>query len=461
MKKTLFFLLFLCSISLVNAQRTKSDSIARLLATEKIDSNRVTLLWNMAYIMHNFNPDTALLLSQEALHLARKIKFRDGESRALGILANTFTKTGNYPQALEFYLEKLKIEEKNNYARSLASVIMNIGIVYVYQEEYRKALVYYRQADSIIYADNVEDLKYNIALNEGDLYNRLNITDSAFLFFNRSLGLAIEQEDGDLTGTSMTGLAHSFYKMNNDSLALKNYRNAITYLEAANDVDITCEASLGLAKVYERMGKSDSATFYAQKALRLAQKDGFLQWNLEAVTFLTAHYKQQNRPDSALAYSEQAQVLKNSINSKDRIRASQILSTNEQLRQREIAENKLIARKERSKQLQLLFIGMFIPGLFLLTLFLSRRQVHTKVIKTMGIISLLIFFEYLTLLLHPYVLELTHHTPVYEIIIFVCIAAILIPSHHKIEHWLIDKLTRKKQDDNLVLKRMKLKKKVE
>lgn len=56
-------------------------------------------------------------------------------------------------------------------------------------------------------------------------------------------------------------------------------------------------------------------------------------------------------------------------------------------------------------------------------------------------LSLLFLFEYLTLLLHPTVAELTHHTPVYEILIFVGIAAILIPAHHRLEHWMIHKLS--------------------
>ena len=56
----------------------------------------------------------------------------------------------------------------------------------------------------------------------------------------------------------------------------------------------------------------------------------------------------------------------------------------------------------------------------------------------------IILFEYLTLLLHPYVAEITHHTPVYEMLIFVTIAAILIPGHHRIEHWLIEKLIQKR-----------------
>ena len=94
--------------------------------------------------------------------------------------------------------------------------------------------------------------------------------------------------------------------------------------------------------------------------------------------------------------------------------------------------------------MQLLLIGLFIPAFFLLTVLLSRIKIPVRVIKVLGILSLLIFFEYLTLFLHPTVAALTHHTPVYEIMIFVAIAAFLIPAHHRIEHWLIEKLTNRR-----------------
>ncbi|RYY70622.1 MAG: hypothetical protein EOO13_06000 [Chitinophagaceae bacterium] len=78
----------------------------------------------------------------------------------------------------------------------------------------------------------------------------------------------------------------------------------------------------------------------------------------------------------------------------------------------------------------------------------------------MGVISLLILFEYLTLLLHPRVVEFTHHTPFYELLIFVGVAALLIPAHHRIEHWLIAKLTVKNVVGGLTIKkqRMRIKK---
>jgi hypothetical protein len=106
----------------------------------------------------------------------------------------------------------------------------------------------------------------------------------------------------------------------------------------------------------------------------------------------------------------------------------------------ELEEQKRLEREERFKQLQMLLIAIFIPGFFLLTLVLSRVNVPIKVIRILGVLSLLFLFEYLTLMLHPTVASLTHHTPVFEILIFVALAAILIPLHHKLEHWFIHKL---------------------
>jgi len=88
----------------------------------------------------------------------------------------------------------------------------------------------------------------------------------------------------------------------------------------------------------------------------------------------------------------------------------------------------------------MLLIAIFIPGFFLITLVLSRVNLHLKLIRLLGVLSLLFLFEYLTLLLHPSVARLTNHTPIYEILIFVAIASILIPLHHRLEHWLIQKL---------------------
>lgn len=435
----LFVLLFSLPYNLFS-QKTKVDSLSRLLSTAKDDTSRVKYMWQLARDIGTYNPDSALRLSQKALYLARKIDYKEGESRSLGILANTFIKIGNYPRALELNLEKLQLEEKRNNPRNMASVLMNIGVVYVLQEDYRNALSYYSKADSIIQQNKVDDLRYYAALNIGDAYNRLDISDSAFSYFSRSLELAKELDDIDLIGTSMTGLGHSYLKMGDNEQSLYNYKKAIGYLTEANDDEILCEAMLGLANLYEKTKKYDSAAWYAGYSLTIARADGFLSKELEAAEFLTEHYRKVNSIDSAFTYVSYVKNLNDSVNSRSKIREMQVISSNEQFRQLEMEENRRIAQAERMQQLQMLLIAIFIPGFFLLTLFLSRINVSVKLIRLLGILSLLFLFEYLTLLLHPTVARLTHHTPVYEIIIFVGIAAILIPLHHKLEHWFIHKL---------------------
>jgi tetratricopeptide (TPR) repeat protein len=256
------------------------------------------------------------------------------------------------------------------------------------------------------------------------------------------LKIAKNLKDDDLTGASMTGLGHSYRKMGNYDSSLHNYRAAILYLQVANDDDLLCEANLGIAKLYQQINKSDSAIYYAGKSLSYATKGGFLSRQLDAGEFLKNHYKQIKNIDSAFSYVTLVETLNDSINSKSKIRELQIISSNEQVRQLEIEENKKTAARERFQQLQLLFIGIFIPGFFLFTLLLSRIKINVRVIRVLGILSLLILFEYLTLFLHPYVRELTHHIPVYEMLIFVSIAAILIPAHHRLEKWLIEILIR-------------------
>jgi tetratricopeptide (TPR) repeat protein len=434
------FLVILCSFGLSSflfAQKYKADSVANILATESSDKGRVEQMWTMAKFMLNYNPDSAQLLSQKALYLAKAIADVEGQSRSLGILANSLMKIGNYPQALKLDFEKLQIEEKRNNPRSLTSVLMNIGIVYVLQGEYRQALDYYYKSDSVSKKYNVKDFKWNTALNMGDAYNKLDISDSALVYFNNSLNLA--RDSGDI-GKSLTGLGHSFQKLGSYDQSMKNYHQAIVDLKVANDDETFCEATLGLANLYEKLHKQDSAEHFATLSLNTARNGGFLPAELEAAEFLTKHYQMSRKIDSAFAYVNYVRDLNDSVNSIGRIRESQIISSNEKLRQTELEEEKLTAQRKRMQQLQLLLIGLFIPTFFLLTLFLSRIRVHTKAVRLLGVLSLLFLFEYLTLLLHPTIAALTNHTPIFEIIIFVGIAAVLIPLHHRLEHWMIHKL---------------------
>lgn len=444
MRKLIFATTFLILALNISAQKKDFDSLAAKLAVETVDSNKVTLMWQMSAASNIYNPDTAIYFAQQALYLAQTIKYTEGESRSLGLLAVAFRQIGNYQKSLEFFLEKLHIEENRNNPRNLASVLINIGNLYTNLEQYDQTLAYYKRADSVITLHKVKDLEYYIYNDFGDVYERLNNNDSARYYFNKSVEIATAMNDKDLIGSSIVGLGHISLRQKDYANASHYYTRAISYLQTANDDDLICEASLGMAKLYKEISRNDSAAYFASISFDLAKKDGFQSRQLDAALFLTQHFKETGNIVNAFQYLETVQALKDSIASQDKVRALQIISTNEQLRQNEIAENKRRAEEERHEQLQMLFIGIFIPLLFLLTVLLSRIKIHLRIIKFLGVISLLMLFEYLLLLLHPLVVDLANSTPVYEILMFVSIASILVPSHHRIEHWMIEKLIARK-----------------
>jgi tetratricopeptide (TPR) repeat protein len=445
MKLLTLFLLSFFSISTLAAQTPVADSLLKLMGAEKIDSNKVRLMWQYADEINNSDPEKSILISQQAVYMARSIKYTEGLSRSLGVLANGFINIGNYPRALEYHLQKLKIEEKRNKPRNMGSVLINIGIVYVLEQEYQKAIFYYRKADSVITNNNVKDLVYQVKLNLGDAFDKLNVPDSAFYYYDLSLQRAEELNNIYFAGISKIGLGHYYRKKQNFDSSAANYRTAIAILTREHDDFLLCETTLGFAKLFKQNNQLDSAQHYAALSINVAKRGGFLSNELDAAEFLKNYYKEEKNIDSAFAYYSIVQTLNDSINSKTKVRDLQILSINEQTRQLQLEEDKRIAAKERSQQLQMLFIALFIPGFFILTLLLSRVRIPIRMVKILGVLSLLIFFEFLTLLLHPTVKEITHHTPVLEMLIFVAIASILIPLHHRVEHWLIEKLVQMRE----------------
>lgn len=90
--------------------------------------------------------------------------------------------------------------------------------------------------------------------------------------------------------------------------------------------------------------------------------------------------------------------------------------------------------------MQMMGIGAFIPLFFGVILFFSKRKAKPRVIEFMGLLGLLILFEFISQPIHPYIDKWTSHTPVLMLMIPVLVAAIIVTLHHKLEHWVKERL---------------------
>ncbi|MBC7626999.1 tetratricopeptide repeat protein [Ferruginibacter sp.] len=447
MVKHFTFLLLVCCSIAATAQSVKIDSLKNLLVKPQADSNRVTLLWKLAEQYQFFKPDTTIELAQQAQLLSKHIKYIEGESRSFAVMATGQYLLGNYTASLNNYMQKLKIEEKRKSVRNYASALNNIGLIYILLSDYEKALNYlYRAHSTVIAAGGAvkKELENGILTNLGETFYKLKNIDSAKHYFSAALKTGIKNESSFYQGVAFLGLGNVLAAEGNDSVAMMNYRNAVPFLNDGTNNDMLCETALGFANIFQRTTQPDSALRYARLAFDIARHDGFLSRELDAANFLSSFFKRQKKLDSAFVYMEQAVMLQDSLKGQSKTREAMIISTNEQIRQAEIAEQELREKETRLQQLQILAICIFIPIFFILTVAFSRIRIYKNVVRFMGVVSLLLFFEFLILLLHPLIEELMHHNKILELLMLVLIGAGLVPLHHKLEHIVLEKLTKEK-----------------
>ena len=148
-------------------------------------------------------------------------------------------------------------------------------------------------------------------------------------------------------------------------------------------------------------------------------------------------YNDKGNSDSALKYLLVYTNAKDSAQSKEKIQKLQSLGFEEELRQKELAVEKKNAAEERKNNLQYAAIAIGLITFIILFLVLSRSIiVKQKFIEFFAILGLLAVFEFINLFIHPYLANITNHSPVLMLIILIAIGALLIPLHHKLEKWI-------------------------
>ena len=114
MKTAFAFLLSLAwSLGFSQNRVHEIDSLRHELSIGVQDTSRVLTMTGLANAYKFYKPDSSLYYAQQALALARQIKYPKGEFQALFMMGFTLGVVGNYTRALEIELKALRIAEKN------------------------------------------------------------------------------------------------------------------------------------------------------------------------------------------------------------------------------------------------------------------------------------------------------------------------------------------------------------
>lgn len=138
------------------------------------------------------------------------------------------------------------------------------------------------------------------------------------------------------------------------------------------------------------------------------------------------------------------------INFKDSVYNTQkMMSIQNTMFKRQVEERETLQQQEKEEEkrknnLQYAGIAFGIISFIIVFLLLSHSIIaQQKLLRFLGVLALLIVFEFINLYIHPYLSYITNDSPLWMLCVMVCIAALLVPVHHKLEHLVTHRLVEK------------------
>ena len=433
MKKIFLISLLIAYAFSTPAQHGIIDSLQHALSDAKEDTARVNILVLLSYYDGSYV--RGLQLSQQALALAKKIKYEKGEAESMHQLGNQFRIVNNYILALHYYIESLKIKERLGDQAGSSRSLAGIGSVYRIQGDYRSALSYLNKAYEIQKRIKNNYRQAYTSSQIGETYEIMNQLDSALIYFQASYAYFNSDQNKFQMVKALNGLGRVQSKMGNAELALSYFRmgtaNAIAYTDSIE----LAENYLGIGNLFQKMGKMDSSMLYAMKAISVTQNTNG-EVVIDANKLLFNLYVGKSDKE-AIKYLSRAMDARDSTFSADKVLQIQSISFAEEERQKEINETKIKDSEGRKHNLQYVAIAIALITFIILFFLLSRTIiVKTKFIEFFGVLGLLAVFEFINLFIHPYLSRATNESPVLMLVVLIAIGALLIPLHHKLEKWI-------------------------
>lgn len=443
MLQNLFMKLLLSACLLVLAyagygQSTDAVSPEEELKLATTDTSRIKALLKLSAVQKSF--DSAFLYADEALALSKEKKWELGEASSYKRRGDIFFDLANYPKSLDNYITSLRIYERLDNVTVLPTLFNSIANVYARQDDFITALDYYRASARARVQIGQDERGAFFGIGRAHEFN--DNLDSALIYYQRAYEFFQATPTNPRTPFILIHLADVHRKKKNDLLALSYARMAGSYVKYSKDSVGISSIYSHLAEIYHETGNRDSAIYYAEKSFKIAERIQNDDPKVEPALLLSELY--ENDPAKAYKYYRIAKTIQDSMFSRKKLLETQRISYEERERQKELSEAKLQGEITRRNNIQYGAIGLGLAITCLVFLLLSRSFiVNERAVKFLGILILLMVFEFLNLVLHPYIGNLTHHSPILMLLAMVAIASLLIPTHHHLEHWVTKKMVQK------------------
>jgi serine phosphatase RsbU (regulator of sigma subunit) len=295
--------------------------------------------------------DKADSITTVTLEDSKKINYLKGigmANRNLGLI-NIYQ--GDYKKAVDYHLSALKIGESIKSIQLINISNSDLGIAFYYQEDYEKAAYYWENAIKIA-PDKTSNDYLSDCSNLAQAYIELEKFDNATNYCKKVLDFYSANKKSANYINALGGLANIEYKRKNYGQALIYYSEIINlreqYHSRDNDLAITY---LNTALVYGELGKSKEAIEYGLKGYQKAVESGDKNELLHAYNNLNTIYAKIGNFEKAYELAQLYTNLRDSLSNTESKKQINELDKKYQTEKKE-KENQLLNKQLEIQQIQ-------------------------------------------------------------------------------------------------------------
>lgn len=319
MKYTISIICFLFTITSYNlsAQNKELDSLLTVLEKNKSreDSNQVILLNELAYRLTKTDPSKARDYCDDAIEIAKKIKYRVGLARGYYLIGLTYYKTGDGQEAIKSLLKAVKINEELKNIKQLSSSFNLLGSVFLGNtKDFDKAIIYYNKALKLSKEMNSKEMTTRLHNNIGLTYSYQKQYDKAREMFHKALKgyKSLKKRSGESKALNNIGDAYE---------SEKEYDKALEYYTKSLDIERDINGSpreisttlMNISSVHIKVKNYDKALKGLDEALLLAKKVRAKADEKDIYETYAELYEAKGMSTEALGYYKKHYALKDSL----------------------------------------------------------------------------------------------------------------------------------------------------
>ncbi len=436
----------------LNTAFSQDDSIdirMHKITLIKDDNARIDTIFKYFELSAESDPILDMKINQRFLLHSQKYKDKIAEAIALSGLGYDYRSFGNTAKSLEYNLKALALAQETENEKLIA--YLKIGLAHNYKEQafYNRAVNLYLSV--VETGKKINDFKMQVWASQslGQVYNEMNVLDTALIYAQNGYELSVQNNYHYNLSYTFINLGSIHGKLGNSTLAVSYFNMAIAEGNKAKSSKQLGWAYTRLAEYYYGLNQNDSSIYYGVKAIDAVQNTAFSNYSIRPAKLLVDIYEKTNT-EKALKYFKIYKAANDSVFNARTIQQTQLMTFEDDMRQKELALEKQKEEEQQLEYFKFALIAIGILAVIILLAILNRTVItNIKVIHFLSVMVLLIVFEFINLVLHSFLLTITHHRPVLMLLALVCIAALIIPLHEKVEKLATARLVEKNKQARL------------